>query len=68
MTERDDELPMITSVKALLQKDESEACAVDSNSLSFFPLFIIQVVRPRLAEPGRLVCSMRVPRQLVVIL
>ncbi|KAJ4967416.1 hypothetical protein NE237_019265 [Protea cynaroides] len=59
----------LESVKRLLEKggDESENAAIDgvSNKAKFFDPFILQGIQVDLIEPGRVVCSMKVPLRLL---
>ncbi|XP_042501112.1 acyl-coenzyme A thioesterase 13-like [Macadamia integrifolia] len=59
----------LDSVKRLLEREgeENESASIDAvpNKLPFFDRFILQGIQLDVIEPGRLVCSMKVPRSLV---
>ncbi|XP_042497270.1 acyl-coenzyme A thioesterase 13-like [Macadamia integrifolia] len=59
----------LDSVKRLLEREgeETESASIDAvpNKLPFFDRFILQGIQLDVIEPGRLVCSMKVPRSLV---
>ncbi|XP_043707703.1 acyl-coenzyme A thioesterase 13 [Telopea speciosissima] len=59
----------LESVKRLLEKggDERENASIDSvsNKTKFFDPFILQGIQVDVIEPGRVVCSMKVPPRLL---
>ncbi|XP_042498152.1 acyl-coenzyme A thioesterase 13-like [Macadamia integrifolia] len=59
----------LESVKRLLERggEETESASIDavSNKVSFFDRLTLQGIQVDLIEPGRLVCSMKVPHYLV---
>lgn len=57
----------LDSVKRYLEKDCNEnAMNIDGMPFKFFEPFVMQGLRVDLLEPGRIICSMKVPPRLLV--
>lgn len=59
----------LESVKRYLEKgeDDKNRSTVEGLPLRYFERFVMQGIHVDLIEPGRLVCSMKVPPRLLVL-
>lgn len=60
-------MDLLESVKRFLEKEDGEnESTIDSLPAKFIEPIVVQGLKVDLAEPGRLICSLKVPPRLVV--
>jgi acyl-coenzyme A thioesterase 13 len=71
VSEREERKMDLESVKRYLEtggyEEDKNASTIEKMPLRFFERFIMQGLHIDLIEPGRVVCSMKVPPRLLVI-